>query len=72
MASARKESVVMIHIGASDIGRRKREVMEATLRLLGERLKSRISGAISSSILPDPHAGSTGQQELQGLGPRLH
>lgn len=38
-----KELEVVVHVGTRDIGKDSKEVLEARFRLLGRRLKSRIS-----------------------------
>uniref|UniRef100_A0A8C3F4Q9 SGNH hydrolase-type esterase domain-containing protein n=1 Tax=Chrysemys picta bellii TaxID=8478 RepID=A0A8C3F4Q9_CHRPI len=67
MCSAGEEPVVVVHVGTNDIGKGRRDVLEAKFRLLGKRLKSRTSMVAFSEMLPVPHTGPGRQAELQCL-----
>uniref|UniRef100_A0A8C3IA66 SGNH hydrolase-type esterase domain-containing protein n=1 Tax=Chrysemys picta bellii TaxID=8478 RepID=A0A8C3IA66_CHRPI len=67
MCSAGEEPVVVVHVGTNDIGKGRRDVLEAKFRLLGKRLKSRTSMVAFSEMLPVPRAGLGRQAELQSL-----
>ena len=67
MCSAGEEPVVVVHVGTNDIGKGRRDALEAKFRLLGKRLKSRTSMVAFSEMLPVPHAGPGRQAELQSL-----
>ncbi|XP_075774322.1 uncharacterized protein LOC142825946 [Pelodiscus sinensis] len=67
MCSAGEEPVVVVHVGTNDVGKSRRDVLEAKFRLLGKRLKSRTSMVAFSEMLPVPRAGPGRQAELQSL-----
>ena len=67
MCSAGEELVVVVHVGTNDVGKGRRDVLEAKFRLLGKRLKSRTSMVAFSEMLPVPCAGPGRQAELQSL-----
>ncbi|XP_050804876.1 uncharacterized protein LOC127048856 [Gopherus flavomarginatus] len=67
MCSAGEEPVVVVHVGTNDIGKGRKDVLEAKFKLLGKRLKSRTSMVAFSEMLPVPRSGPGRQAELQRL-----
>lgn len=66
LCSAGEEPVLVGHVGTSDVGKGRREVLEATFRLLGRRLKSRTAVVVFSEMLPVPRARQNCRVSLRG------
>ena len=56
--------MVVVHVGTSDIGKKRDEVLKAEYRELGRKLRNRTSKVVISGLLPVPRARQSRNERI--------